>query len=657
MPIGRVVLKGTIDTTMGNLVTTRRLASLAGLASVIFLPLVGSAQLRTEWRRIGNASVDGSFSAVVTGASDRVWYSPDGATLYTRTRSGRVFATSDFEIWRPSAEKVAAKQAAPEVARLPEASAQAQAGRRGRGYAFGRFAWRSEDQGISWTNLTAYKTGSIVGEGIFDLAVSPRDDQEISLATASGVWRSLDAGASWSGVNERLPNLPVRRILGLPADGRGTRVSLDTAPGAVAASLEWMPGEKRAWRPAATEDSARDAALRQEMGSQLGAVLTVAIAGGDYRYAGAADGRMWASSDAGRNWIPFRAMDSGIVENIWVDSRDPRIAIAALGARPVDAAFAVRSAHVLRTLNGGAFWDDVSSNLPDVAVHGVAADRSSGVVYAATESGLYLSFVDLQSAAPASTWTLVSGDLPSAPLMDVRLDANGNQLFIAIDGYGVYASLAPHRLRDPRLVNSADFSMRAAAPGSLLSVLGSRVSSARAGGLDVPVLASSESESQIQVPFDARGDTLALSLESAAGRINLGVALRDASPAIFVDRDGTPMLLDADSGVVLDSMRPARSNTRMQILATGLGRVRPDWPAGVAAPVDQPPAVVAPVRAYLDRSPIEVTRAVLAPYAGFYLIEVELPKIVNYGPAEIYIEVGAAGSGQTSNRVRLYIEP
>jgi uncharacterized protein (TIGR03437 family) len=95
----------------------------------------------------------------------------------------------------------------------------------------------------------------------------------------------------------------------------------------------------------------------------------------------------------------------------------------------------------------------------------------------------------------------------------------------------------------------------------------------------------------------------------------------------------------------------------MQILATGLGRVRPDWPAGVAAPVDQPPAVVAPVRAYLDRSPIEVTRAVLAPYAGFYLIEVELPKIVNYGPAELYIEVGAAGAGQTSNRVRLYIEP
>jgi uncharacterized protein (TIGR03437 family) len=56
----------------------------------------------------------------------------------------------------------------------------------------------------------------------------------------------------------------------------------------------------------------------------------------------------------------------------------------------------------------------------------------------------------------------------------------------------------------------------------------------------------------------------------------------------------------------------------------------------------------------LDRNPVDVTRAVLAPgYIGFYLIEIELPKIVNYGPAELYIEA----DGRESNRVRLYIEP
>jgi uncharacterized protein (TIGR03437 family) len=130
--------------------------------------------------------------------------------------------------------------------------------------------------------------------------------------------------------------------------------------------------------------------------------------------------------------------------------------------------------------------------------------------------------------------------------------------------------------------------------------------------------------------------------------------LQQASPAIFLDRDGAPMVLDAESGVMLDALTPARSGNRIQVLAAGMGRVRPEWPAGVAAPLDSPPAVVAKVRAWLDRNPVDVTRAVLAPgYIGFYLIEIELPKIVNYGPAELYIEA----DGRESNRVRLYIEP
>src|SRR5581483_9358603 len=102
----------------------------------------------------------------------------------------------------------------------------------------------------------------------------------------------------------------------------------------------------------------------------------------------------------------------------------------------------------------------------------------------------------------------------------------------------------------------------------------------------------------------------------------------------FTDRDGSPMLLDAESGVMLDAMNPARSRGRIQILASGLGRVNPEWPTGVAGPAENPPAVVAPVRAYLDRQPVEVSRAVLAPYVGFYLIELEIPKLVNAGPAE-----------------------
>src|SRR5205085_11749740 len=117
---------------------------------------------------------------------------------------------------------------------------------------------------------------------------------------------------------------------------------------------------------------------------------------------------------------------------------------------------------------------------------------------------------------------------------------------------------------------------------------------------------------------------------------------------------GTPLLLDGDNGVMLDAMHPAHSRSRIQILATGLGAVSPDWPAGTAAPLDNSPRVVAPMKAWLDRVPVEVTRAVLAPgYIGFYLVEIEVPAVMNYGPAELYIEAAS----EASNRVRVYIEP
>jgi uncharacterized protein (TIGR03437 family) len=209
-------------------------------------------------------------------------------------------------------------------------------------------------------------------------------------------------------------------------------------------------------------------------------------------------------------------------------------------------------------------------------------------------------------------------------------------------------------LRDPRVVSSADLMARATAPGSLVTVLGARVQKAQAGDQAAPVLDANDNESQIQIPFEARGSSISLAVDAASGHVTLpAVPLETAAPSIFVDRDGSPMLLDAETGTILDAMTPARSRARIQILATGLGRVKPDWPTGLAAPIENPPQVAGAVTVYLDRTPVDVTRAVLSPYIGFYLVQIEVPKIVNYGPAELYVQV----DGKSSNRVRVYIEP
>lgn len=609
-----------------------------------------SVPIPIEWRRVGNPAMEFGLASPATGPTQAVWYSPDGARLYARTSAGQVYETADFEKWTPATPAQASSEPADApptpVERLPEPGAKLvlAAAAPGRIYALGAQLYSSDDGGHSWSNLTAFHNRSIIGPGQHSIAVSPSDPDQLAVANDFGVWRSMDGGLSWSGLNLELPNLPVSRLLATPSGTHGTRV-LVRGLGA----MELPPGAE-AWQPISdtqtkAEGTAEDNALRRAS-QTLGTRITALAASAQTVYAGAADGRIWVSFDAGGSWTASRSGANGPVERFFADPSEPRVALAAIGGS---------GAHVLRTTNTGGFWDDLTANLPDVPVHGVTAVRSAGAVYVATDKGVFFAAADMENAGPAAVaWAPISGGLPAAAATDVKLDANGDQLYAALDGYGVYATAAPHRSRTLHLVNAADFSTRAAAPGSLVSVMGGRVSAANAGALSFPVLAASEGESQIQVPFETSAATLSLALDTAAGRFTLGLPVQAVSPAIFVNRDGSPMILDADSGLVLDGRSAAHSGSRLQILATGLGKVRPDWPTGMPAPLENPPAVAATVKAYLDRVPVQVTQAALAPgYIGFYLIEVQLPVLVNAGPAELYI----AADGQESNRVQVVLEP
>lgn len=610
-----------------------------------------------DWRRVGNAGMDLELAGLATGPVNRAWYSPAGDRLFILTGSGKVFETNDFDRWTADGGDVVALPVANgRSLTLPEAGAQIRnpGGSTPRVYAFGSFVYRSDNSGNNWDNLTAFHGLSIIGDNLRDLAVSPANEDEIVVAGSAGIFRSMDAGKTWSSLNENLPNLPSVRIRSLPVGSQGAQLEL---PGAMV--VEWQPGERQAWRRADNTSAAGELVYRALLSQSRGAAVTAVSLGDQYIYTGMADGRIVVSADRGSTSQPAtRIGQSGAVTAFWVDSADPRIALAVLATQSHGAEGI--PPRVLHTIDGGLSWDDVSSNLPDVTVRGVTADPSGNAVYIATDQGVFFAQTNLNvlSVAPQS-WTPLSGLPPGLigkPAVDVKLDSSAIQLWVAFEDYGLYQTMAPHRLGDPRLISSAGLIARAAAPGTLFSIEGARVNSANAGGLSVPVLAASDTESQIQIPFEVRGDSLALSIDGPAGALLLpSMPLVSATPAIQLDpRDGAPLLLDADNGVLLDAMHPAHSHARIQILATGLGSVQPGWPTGLPAPADIPHTVAAPVRVLLDRAPVQVTRAILAPnYVGMYLVEIEIPNIVNYGPAELYLEV----DGQPSNRVRVYIEP
>ena len=129
--------------------------------------------------------------------------------------SGIVFSTTDFETWTQRDGVTAPEIASYAAEILPESDARVriQNGNTLRLYAVGANAWRSDDGGRNWSNLTGYKQDSILGSGLADAAVSPRDPDDVIVCGSTGVWRSLDGGISWVGLNQGLPNLPVRRIL------------------------------------------------------------------------------------------------------------------------------------------------------------------------------------------------------------------------------------------------------------------------------------------------------------------------------------------------------------------------------------------------------------------------------------------------------------
>jgi uncharacterized protein (TIGR03437 family) len=188
----------------------------------------------------------------------------------------------------------------------------------------------------------------------------------------------------------------------------------------------------------------------------------------------------------------------------------------------------------------------------------------------------------------------------------------------------------------------------------LISVLGANVSGVKVGAISYPVIAASDRSSQLQVPFEAASGTYSVAIEAAGERWTAPLTVKDAAPAIFVDAEGAPLILDAASSLVLDPNVGVRAASTIQLLATGLGKVSPEWPTGVPAPLDSPPAVNATVTAFLDGSPVKMNKATLAPgYVGYYVVELQIPSIVNRGAGELRIVM----NGEESNRVKLYLEP
>ena len=173
-------------------------------------------------------------------------------------------------------------------------------------------------------------------------------------------------------------------------------------------------------------------------GAPFGTITAVAVARTDGRviYAGTDDGRVWITKNTGGTWTEITAgLPTRWITRLAVDPGNALVAyVMVSGYRSGDP-----KAHVFRTTNGGAAWQDISANLPDAPVNDIVLDpRNAAVLYVATDVGVFTSTVG------TGQWSPVGTGLPAVPVADLEATPGATTLLTAATyGLGMYRIAVP----------------------------------------------------------------------------------------------------------------------------------------------------------------------------------------------------------------------
>ncbi|MEP6598159.1 MAG: hypothetical protein ABJB98_01785 [Actinomycetota bacterium] len=178
--------------------------------------------------------------------------------------------------------------------------------------------------------------------------------------------------------------------------------------------------------------------------------------GGDGVYVGTDDGYLSVSSDAATSASPTwtrvgqNSLPNLPVSQIAVDKSNWRIAYVAYSG--------FGSAHVFRTMDGGAHWDNITASLPNVPVNSIVLDPSAArTLYVGTDVGTFVSVSD------GSSWKQLGTNMPKVASWQLDYDPTNGILAAGTHGRGVY-TLA-NRSASPALVVSKTDSGVPVGPG------------------------------------------------------------------------------------------------------------------------------------------------------------------------------------------------
>jgi len=110
----------------------------------------------------------------------------------------------------------------------------------------------------------------------------------------------------------------------------------------------------------------------------------------------------------------------------------------------------ISAAHVYRSIDGGAHWTNIASNLPDAPANSIVVDpNDANTVYIAMDTGVYVTDQVTSCAVTSSTtancWSVYGTGLPNAPVVQLVAsatlpvgDGTGGELRAATYGRGIW---------------------------------------------------------------------------------------------------------------------------------------------------------------------------------------------------------------------------
>lgn len=182
-------------------------------------------------------------------------------------------------------------------------------------------------------------------------------------------------------------------------------------------------------------------------------------------WTGSDDGLVYLTRDGGKSWTnvtPKEMPDFGRVSQIDASAFDDATAYISVRRPLLDD----RAPYIFRTTDYGRTWTKIVRGIrADAYVHAVREDSTRrGMLYAATQHGVYLSYND------GADWQPLSLNLPDVPVAD--LIVQGNDLAIATHGRGFWVLDNVVALRDATPTSLAQGAQLYAAPAGVRSGAG-----------------------------------------------------------------------------------------------------------------------------------------------------------------------------------------